>query len=228
METAILTQSGMYFVASSRKFRNSASAAFSAALKLPSPVLATSLSASPARYMSLRTFWTACAGTASNDPYSRTWRAMSALSAAIAGIVSGEDHSALAKIVADNFAWVGRRSHAVAVLRQGPLGVGRHDLKAVDLARIHGAVQRIGGGGDPDQHQHDQAHALLSVVGTVRKAHTGAGENENGANQSGGGVFPCGPGEERRHVHQKFEQGAAAAPRRQSRSEGEYRSREFV
>ena len=45
-----------------------------------------------------------------------------------------------------------------------------------------GVVQRVRGGDRADQDQHDQPHALLSVVRAVRKADAGAGENQQRAN----------------------------------------------
>ena len=43
-------------------------------------------------------------------------------------------------------------------------------------------IQCVGGRHRADQDQHDQAHALLPVVGTVEEADAGAGEHEKRAN----------------------------------------------
>ena len=57
------------------------------------------------------------------------------------------------------------------------------DLDEVRCARLgHGAVQRVGGRGDADQDQHDQAHALLPVVAAMRERDAGAGQDEQAAN----------------------------------------------
>ena len=45
-----------------------------------------------------------------------------------------------------------------------------------------GVVERVSGGHGADEDQHDQAHALLAVVGAVEEADAGAGEHQQGAN----------------------------------------------
>ena len=54
-------------------------------------------------------------------------------------------------------------------------------LELRDLRFRQRAVQRIGGRHGADQDQHDQAHALLAVVGAVREADAGAGEDQDAA-----------------------------------------------
>jgi hypothetical protein len=43
-------------------------------------------------------------------------------------------------------------------------------------------VERVGGGDGADEDEHDQSHALLPVIGAVRKADAGAGKDQQGAN----------------------------------------------
>ena len=43
-------------------------------------------------------------------------------------------------------------------------------------------VERVGGGDGADEDEHDEAHALLPVVGAVREADAGAGKQQQGAN----------------------------------------------
>ena len=47
----------------------------------------------------------------------------------------------------------------------------------------NGMVQRVCGGHRADQDQHDQAHALLPVIGAVEEADAGAGEHHQRANR---------------------------------------------
>ena len=61
----------------------------------------------------------------------------------------------------------------------GLLGDGGEGL---DLAEADRVVEGVGGGHGADQDEHDQAHALLAVVGAVTEADAGAGEDEQGAN----------------------------------------------
>ena len=44
-----------------------------------------------------------------------------------------------------------------------------------------GVVERVGRGHRADEDEHDQAHALLAVVGAVEEADAGAGENQQRA-----------------------------------------------
>ena len=46
-------------------------------------------------------------------------------------------------------------------------------------------VESVGGGNGADEDEHDEAHALLAVVGAVGEADAGAGEDEQGANPEG-------------------------------------------
>ena len=52
-------------------------------------------------------------------------------------------------------------------------------------------VEGVGGGDGADEDEHDEAHALLAVVGAVEEADAGAGEDEQGADVEGrrGGAF---------------------------------------
>jgi hypothetical protein len=54
--------------------------------------------------------------------------------------------------------------------------------KALHLRRADGVVEGIGRGNGADEDEHDEAHALLAVVGTVEEADAGAGEHHEGAN----------------------------------------------
>jgi len=54
----------------------------------------------------------------------------------------------------------------------------RVDDEVLNLIRRHRAVQGVGGGDCADQDQHNEPHTLLSVIRSVRKTDTGAGENQ--------------------------------------------------
>src|SRR5208282_5602934 len=65
-----------------------------------------------------------------------------------------------------------------ALLLDDLRGGCRVGLELGDLAVGQGAVEGEGGGDRADQDQHDQAHALLSVVGAVGEADGCAGEDQ--------------------------------------------------
>jgi hypothetical protein len=53
-------------------------------------------------------------------------------------------------------------------------------------------VERVGGGDGADEDEHDEAHALLAVVGAVEEADAGAGEDQQARMGHGGGSVPLG------------------------------------
>jgi len=57
---------------------------------------------------------------------------------------------------------------------------GRDEL--LHAVRRQSPIEGVGGGHRADQDKHDQAHALLAVVGAVKEAHQGAGEDQNAPN----------------------------------------------
>ncbi len=57
----------------------------------------------------------------------------------------------------------------------------RRGAELRDLALGHRTVERVSRGHDADQDQHDQAHALLAVIGAVCEAHAGAGQDQQAA-----------------------------------------------
>jgi len=67
-------------------------------------------------------------------------------------------------------------------------------MKPLDLALRHGAVEGICRRHGADQNQHDQAHALLAVIGAVEKAHQRAGDDENAADPPWRGLIALGLG----------------------------------
>ena len=71
------------------------------------------------------------------------------------------------------------RSH---ILIEHTRGLLRDRDEVRRLLRRDRMVQRVGGRHRADQDQHDQAHALLPVVGAVREADAGAGQNQQTAN----------------------------------------------
>ncbi len=52
----------------------------------------------------------------------------------------------------------------------------------LDLAVADRVIQGVRGGHRADQDQHDESHALLTVVRAVEEAHTGAGQHQQAAN----------------------------------------------
>ena len=50
--------------------------------------------------------------------------------------------------------------------------------EGLDLVGADGVVERVGGGDGADEDEHDEAHALLSVVGAVAVADAAAGEDQ--------------------------------------------------
>ncbi|MNZ76462.1 hypothetical protein D3C78_949670 [compost metagenome] len=73
------------------------------------------------------------------------------------------------------------RSHAAQLL----LGVAHHGQQVAGLLHRLRAVEGEGQRGGGDQDQHDQADALLPVVGAVGEGHPGAGEDQQSANPPG-------------------------------------------
>ena len=61
----------------------------------------------------------------------------------------------------------------------------RHRDEVVDILLVHGAIQRVGRGHGADQDQHDEAHAFLAVVRSMREAHARAGQHQQSANPQG-------------------------------------------
>ena len=61
-----------------------------------------------------------------------------------------------------------------------------------ELAVGHRSVQRISGGHDADQDEHDQPHALLTVVRPVREADAGARQDQDAADPPGRWRAPFG------------------------------------
>ena len=57
--------------------------------------------------------------------------------------------------------------------------------EVLDLAEADGVVEGVGGGDGADEDEHDEAHALLAVVGAVTEADAAAGEDEERANPEG-------------------------------------------
>ena len=55
-----------------------------------------------------------------------------------------------------------------------------------DVFLVHGAVQRVGGGNSAYQYEHDESHALLTVIAAVEKAHARAGQDQQAANPQWG------------------------------------------
>ena len=53
-------------------------------------------------------------------------------------------------------------------------------------------VQRIGSRYGPDKDEHDEAHALLAVIGAVAEADAGAGEHQQGADEEWWRLFAFG------------------------------------
>ena len=76
----------------------------------------------------------------------------------------------------------------------------RHEGR--DLIFMHRTVQRVGGGHGADQDQHDQAHALLAVVGAVEEADQRAGDNQQRPDRQRRRGVALGGLVERRHLDQ--------------------------
>ena len=57
---------------------------------------------------------------------------------------------------------------------------------------MHRAVERIGRRHRADQDQHDQPHALLTVIRAMEEADAGAGQDQQAADPEGGGSWPSG------------------------------------
>ncbi|MNP24455.1 hypothetical protein D3C76_1172160 [compost metagenome] len=69
---------------------------------------------------------------------------------------------------------------------QGLAGYLGHGGKLQGLLTGHGLVQCVGHRQGADQNQHDQAHALLPVVGAVGKGNAGTGEDQYATYPPGG------------------------------------------
>ena len=110
----------------------------------------------------------------------RTWSPISSTSSASAGYVPSAILCAWTYSVT-----AGRGSPRIAkpapcasmILRGGV----RRLRELGGMAFRQRAVQRIGGRRDADEDQHDEAHALLAVVGAVEERHAGAGEDQQAA-----------------------------------------------
>ena len=55
-------------------------------------------------------------------------------------------------------------------------------MKSCTWRGTYGVVQRVGCRHGSDEDEHDEAHALLAVVGSVEEADAGAGEHHQRAN----------------------------------------------
>ena len=68
----------------------------------------------------------------------------------------------------------------------GAVGHGILHFLAQRLQLTNGAVllESVSGGKDAHQDEHDETHALLAVIGSVGKAHAGAGEHQQGPDPS--------------------------------------------
>ncbi|MNO98893.1 hypothetical protein D3C76_906520 [compost metagenome] len=86
-----------------------------------------------------------------------------------------------AHVIGEDRSRVGRCRQR-CTLDQRLLGHFGHGGKLQRLIRGHGAVQRIGHRQGPDQNQHDQPHAFLTVIGAVGEGHAGAGQDQQAAN----------------------------------------------
>ena len=80
-----------------------------------------------------------------------------------------------------------------------------------------GVVERVGGGNGADEDEHDQAHALLSVVGAVEEADAGAGEHQQRADGPRWRLLVLGRLVERRVLDEPLWRSGSAARRSQSR-----------
>ncbi len=96
------------------------------------------------------------------------------------------------------------RSGAVAVVAQCDLRLRRDRHEPGHLSLVHGAVQRVRRRHRADENQHDEAHALLPVVGAVRKTHSGAGQHQQCANQQGRRRVAFGFPEQRGHRNERL------------------------
>ncbi len=142
-----------------------------------------SRTASLARYMSLRTFCTTAAGTLRMVPLfctcARDVRGQGRDAGVDRGVgeVRGADRVGHARLaggrVHRDAAGMGGE-HVVRTLHRGHEGWR--------LAVRHRAVQRVGGRQRADEDQHDEAHALLAVIGAVEERHQAAGQDQQAAN----------------------------------------------
>ena len=57
-------------------------------------------------------------------------------------------------------------------------GLFRGGNEGLNFQGADSMVQRIGRGNCADEDEHDQAHALLAIVRTVKEADTGTGKNK--------------------------------------------------
>ena len=137
--------------------------------------------ASEVRYMSLRVLPTASAGTLSSEPYfcylvadvlhQHCERRIGAFADRVLGDILGHRRARIADDAVPGALGGNHRR-----------GGGRGLLELRHLRFRQRAVQRISRRHGADQDQHDQAHALLTVVRTVREADTGAGQDQEAAN----------------------------------------------
>ena len=82
---------------------------------------------------------------------------------------------------ADDFRRIARdQSLICSGVMGGAVGHGILHFLAQRLQLTNAAVllESVGGGKDAHQDEHDETHALLTVIGSVGKAHTGAGEHQ--------------------------------------------------
>jgi hypothetical protein len=84
-------------------------------------------------------------------------------------------------VFGDDLARIGLRSGACGLTCDNGGGRLRCGVELGDLAWRQGAVERVGGRHRTDQDQHDQAHALLAIVGAMGIADAGAGEDQEAA-----------------------------------------------
>ena len=90
-------------------------------------------------------------------------------------------------------------------------GACRGDDELLDIVRSNGVIECVCGGHGADEDQHDEAHALLAVIGTVGEAHAGAGEDSSERMGQGGGVLSLGACVQRGVLDNAFESSISSA-----------------
>jgi len=171
-------------------------------------------SASLVRYMSLRKLRTWSLGTlarplhwAISVPTALTSERMASMVLGLNSLVRMNSVTS-SRGIADGGA-------GIHILVEGLGCLLRHGDKVLALARCDGMVEGVGCGNRADEDEHDEAHALLSVVGAVEEADAGAGEDEEAANPEGRRLRPFGGFVELLFLddgfHEQQEQGRADA-----------------
>ncbi|ESY84692.1 hypothetical protein X739_20835 [Mesorhizobium sp. LNHC220B00] len=80
---------------------------------------------------------------------------------------------------------IGDGDTGLHIFAQRGLHADRSGLVGFEIVDVGRAVERIGRRHHADQDQHDQAHALLAVIGAMREADAGAGEDQQRADPPG-------------------------------------------